>query len=171
MVSWSLRRSYTGCHVTLPKATINSWLHRIQMFIFARLKYNDTSFSDTIVPLAHVGITARPRLDLPRFGRKSVPIKFKQLLNRESLGSAVRLPVTLTQTNFHNSNHSRSQILDVRANRCNILPLSAFQEIMSHHIQRNITISFSFMTLMALEHHLYNPGIISPCVCHFWSHK
>lgn len=59
MVSFSLRQSYTGYNVTLPKATINSWLHRIQMFIFARLKYNDKSLGDTIVPLARIGITER----------------------------------------------------------------------------------------------------------------
>lgn len=59
LVSFSLRQSYMGYNVTLPKATINSWLHRIQMFIFARLKYNDTSFWDTIVPLARIGITER----------------------------------------------------------------------------------------------------------------
>lgn len=57
LVSFSLRQSYMGYNVTLPKATINSWLHGIQMFIFAQPKYNDKSFWDTIVPLARVGAT------------------------------------------------------------------------------------------------------------------
>lgn len=80
LVSFSLRQSYMGYSVTLPKATINSWLHRIQMFIFARLKYNDTSFWDTIVPLAHIGIMVRFTLLWDEF----MPIKFKQVLNTES---------------------------------------------------------------------------------------
>lgn len=57
LVSFSLWQSYMGYNVTLPKATINSWLRNIQMFIFAWLKYDDKSFWDTIVPLAHAGIT------------------------------------------------------------------------------------------------------------------
>lgn len=59
VVSLSLRQSYMGYNVTLPKATINSWLHGIQMFIFAQLKYNDKSLRDTIGPLARIGITKR----------------------------------------------------------------------------------------------------------------
>lgn len=56
MVSFSLGPSYTGYNVTLPKVTINSWLHGIQMFIFAQLKYNDKSFAHAIGPLARIGI-------------------------------------------------------------------------------------------------------------------
>lgn len=56
-VSFSLRQRYMGYNVSLPKATINFWLQHIQMFIFAWLKCNDTLFWDTIVPLAHIGIT------------------------------------------------------------------------------------------------------------------
>lgn len=57
LVSFSLGQTYTGYDVTLPKATINSWLHRIQMFIFAQLKYDNKLFGDTIVPLAQACIT------------------------------------------------------------------------------------------------------------------
>lgn len=44
MVSFSLRQSIMGYNVTLPKATINSWLSVSKCLFFAGLKYNDMSF-------------------------------------------------------------------------------------------------------------------------------
>lgn len=74
-VSSSLRRSCAGYDASLPKATINSWLGHIQMFIFCL----DAVVSE--VRWRAAGGPSLAGLDSPHAAR----IKHKQVLNKETL--------------------------------------------------------------------------------------
>lgn len=137
LVSFSPGQTYMGYNVTLPKATINSWLHGIQNVYFLLSWNTMTSPSEIqLYPFAHIWITVY--LCLRRvhvyMSRKYWQFEGNSLLADHyntwnvtdfllPLLWAVGFIHTLTPSHSNKSDHSKFQILHVRTNSCNILLL------------------------------------------------